>query len=183
MRSQLIDPAVGGRKPIDSAGAGILYQLAALTSATLTGRPAVAITSCRSGDLVVVAESAARARILEETQLIYQAGPGLEAVASGVAVTVADLDGERRWPDYCAQLRALGVRSLHCQPLITRGAMACGVLTAYSDYPAAFLGRARHSILIASNRAAALQRPGFPIGTRRVQRHSALLGAGGVSNR
>ncbi|MEV0343502.1 hypothetical protein AB0H49_31250 [Nocardia sp. NPDC050713] len=89
----------------------------------------------RVGDeFAVRAWSSPRAKLAEESQLISDAAPNRTALNEDVAVTVADLDGETRWSDCRAQLRLLGVRSMHCRGMRAANGTTA-VLAVYAERP------------------------------------------------
>lgn len=89
----------------------------------------------RVGDEIAVrAWSSPRAKLAEEAQLISDAAPNRAALSEESARTVGDLDAETRWSDCRAQLRLLGLRSLHCRGLRAANGTAA-VLTVYADRP------------------------------------------------
>ncbi|MFD0359870.1 GAF domain-containing protein [Nocardia sp. GCM10030253] len=153
MAQFLTDPVTDQRPGLDS-GCALVGQLIALAVAQVPGRPAAGITAYRRGDLTVVAASTPRAQLLDRIQLICGNGPGVEALATARPLTAADLTVEHRWPDCVAWLTVLGVRSLHCQPLVGRGHTALGVLTFYSAYPTTFGGHTERIIATVAFRAA-----------------------------
>ncbi|WP_406238618.1 hypothetical protein [Nocardia sp. NBC_01009] len=135
----------------------VVRQLIALAVAQVPGHPAVGITTYRRGELAAIAALTPRAQQWEQAQLTYPAGPVLECFVTACPVTVADLMAEHRWPDCIARLVVLGVRSLHCQPLIAgRNRTAFGVLTFYSPYRTSFGGPTERIIQKVALRAATI---------------------------
>jgi GAF domain-containing protein len=73
------------------------------------------------GNLAVVAASNEETRLLEVLQLQSDAGPCLDCVRTGVAVTVDDLEVDQaRWPVFAAAAIAAGFRSVAAVPLRLR---------------------------------------------------------------
>ncbi|TQM26494.1 hypothetical protein [Nocardia bhagyanarayanae] len=94
----------------------------------------VGLTVRVGADIAVRAWSSPRAKLAEEAQLISDAAPNRAALCEELAVTVADLDAETRWSDCRAQLRLLGVRSLHCRGVRAANDTAVA-LAVYAERP------------------------------------------------
>ncbi|MEV0029697.1 hypothetical protein [Nocardia sp. NPDC050793] len=92
----------------------------------------VGLTVRSGAEIEVMAWSSPRAKLAEEAQLISETAPNRLALHEESAVTVADLDTETRWSECRAQLRLLGLRSLHCRRVAgAKGRIA--VLDLYAD--------------------------------------------------
>ena len=77
---------------------------------------------------------------LEDVQFTLGQGPGLDAVADGVSVLVADLEEQvARWPGFVPGALELKVRAVFAFPLRI-GAISVGVLTAYRAAPGPMTG-------------------------------------------
>lgn len=73
------------------------------------------------GGLQVVASSSEQAEILELFQLQSDQGPCLDCIATGLPVTVGDLDdGRQLWPRFVEAAAAGGFRSVHAMPMRLR---------------------------------------------------------------
>ncbi len=70
-------------------------------------------------------------------QLISRNGPMTACMNEGAPILVIDTARDDRWPEWAAQVRALGVRSVFDVPLKT-AAGTVGVMGLYSDRPDAF---------------------------------------------
>ncbi|WP_068063244.1 hypothetical protein [Nocardia xishanensis] len=117
-----------------------LRDLHAVLRELATGFPPGVLVglTVRSGDEIGIrAWSSPRAKLAEEAQLISETAPNRLALRDESAVTVADLDAEIRWSECRAQLRLLGLRSLHCRKVAgANGRVA--VLALYADRPNVF---------------------------------------------
>ncbi|WP_431969652.1 hypothetical protein [Nocardia sp. bgisy134] len=90
------------------------------------------LTVRSGGEIGVRAWSSPRAKLAEEAQLISESAPNRLALNEESAVIVADLEAETRWSECRAQLRLLGLRSLHCRRVPgANGRVA--VLALYAD--------------------------------------------------
>lgn len=117
-------------------------ELDRLRSATRLVVGAIGAGSCGitlelDGYVVPVVGSDARAVEVDRVQFTAAAGPGVEALRTGIAVPVPDLTAETRWPDFRRQALATGLRSSLSMPLCMDG-RPVGVLSAYAESVAAF---------------------------------------------
>jgi len=97
------------------------------------------ITVRRENRPVTVASSDAFARALDEAQYGKDQGPCLEAMSTGVVITVPDLAVERRWDGYPAHAFSYGLRSSLSLPLCVE-AESLGALNLYARAAHAFSG-------------------------------------------
>ncbi|MQY27253.1 GAF domain-containing protein [Nocardia aurantia] len=104
----------------------------------LPGAPLVGLSAHDGVVLDIVAASAPRARLAEETQLLHLHSPARDAAADGVPVLVTDLARTSCWPDCRDELRWWGIGALQCQPLAEPGGDPVGVLTVYGHDRHAF---------------------------------------------
>ncbi|WP_454792367.1 GAF and ANTAR domain-containing protein [Mycolicibacterium lutetiense] len=86
--------------------------------------------------LEVLRTSDAVAERVEWTQVTLGEGPGVDAIASGGPVVVADLSApDERWPTFVNEVAGIGVAAMYALPLQV-GAIQVGVLDLYRDAPA-----------------------------------------------
>lgn len=74
---------------------------------------------------------------LERVQEDHQAGPCIDAVASGQPMTVSDLDegdADQRWPDYTQAAKSAGIRAVAGVPMLAEDS-AVGAVNLYSSQP------------------------------------------------
>lgn len=74
------------------------------------------------GELQLVASTSEQADFVEVNQLNAGAGPCLDCFATGVAVSVANIDEtDGKWPAFRAAAAAQGFKSMHATPMRLRG--------------------------------------------------------------
>lgn len=107
-------------------------------AATLTlpiQRAAIGVHVAGVGLEVLCASDDVAERV-EWAQITLGEGPGVDAVATGGPVIVADVSSDsRRWPAFAAEAIGAGVGALYSLPLEV-GAIRVGVLDLYRDEPA-----------------------------------------------
>jgi ANTAR domain len=97
-------------------------------------RAAIAVQVDGSG-LEVLCASDHVAEKVEWAQITLGEGPGLQAVATGGPVLVADLwDPRGQWPNFAVEAMKSGVGAMYAFPL-EMGAIKAGVLDLYRDSP------------------------------------------------
>jgi hypothetical protein len=97
-------------------------------------RAAIAVQVDSAG-LEILCASDSIAEKVEWAQITLGEGPGVEAVATGGPVLVADLSDPRgRWPNFAAEAVKSGVGAMYSFPLEV-GAIKAGVLDLYRDDP------------------------------------------------
>lgn len=75
----------------------------------------------------VVATSSLEAQQMDEIQVGFDEGPCLEAQETGTLIRVPDVRYEKRWPDYMAEVRDRGLRSILAVPLDVDGSFAAAM--------------------------------------------------------
>jgi transcriptional regulator with GAF, ATPase, and Fis domain len=73
---------------------------------------------------------------MDALQVLNGEGPCLEAVAQQVIVYAEDLGSDQRWPQFCPEAKAAGIRSVLALPLADEARR--GALNLYARYPSAF---------------------------------------------
>jgi hypothetical protein len=97
-------------------------------------RAAIAVHVDGAGLEVLCANDPVAERI-EWTQITLGEGPGVDAIAAGEPMMVADLAASNgRWPSFATEAFGRGVRAMYALPLEV-GAIRVGVLTLYRDTP------------------------------------------------
>lgn len=87
------------------------------------------------GDLVVMASSNERLRLIETLQLSAGVGPCIDSFHSGAVVTAGSLDEiTQRWPAFAAGVQDAGYQSVHAVPLRLRRE-TIGSLIFFRDSP------------------------------------------------
>ncbi len=86
---------------------------------------------------IVVASSSAEAEQMDEVQAGFDEGPCLEAQRTNTLIRVPDVEYETRWPQYMAEVRAHGLRSVLAVPLGLDGT-ASAAINFYTVEPGAF---------------------------------------------
>ncbi|QBS39227.1 GAF and ANTAR domain-containing protein [Nocardia sp. CS682] len=122
-------------------------EVAAIAARMVPEQSMTGVTLRIGGHVRLVAASDKTVARIEEAQHRSGCGPGLEALDTAAPVSVPDIGAERRWAECRAEMLAEGIRSLHCEPLITDGAPTVA-LNFYSKTPYAFDHRARQLITI-----------------------------------
>lgn len=111
-------------------------EAAAALSAT-DSNVSCSVTLVRRKKAVTVASSDARARAMDEVQYAFHDGPCLSAIRDDSTVTVPDLHGEGRWPEYTAAVQGETLRSVLAVPFpVHEDARAA--LNLYADVTEAF---------------------------------------------
>jgi GAF domain-containing protein len=95
------------------------------------------ITLSRAGQASTVACSDDLGSEVNQLQYTLGEGPCLAALDAGIGMQVEDTAAERRWPSFCGQAAARGVRSVLALPLIAQD-QTVGALNLYALAPAAF---------------------------------------------
>jgi len=127
--------ALLGPERAGDAGTG-LSRMAAAAAATALGVDGIYAGVGSGPEGVVLAWGGEKTSVaLEDATFTQGQGPGLDAVATGVPVLVADLAGAAaRWPAFVPAAEELGVRAVFAFPLRI-GAISVGVLMAHRGTP------------------------------------------------
>ncbi|BDX30332.1 GAF domain-containing protein [Mycobacterium antarcticum] len=121
---------------LEAAGGSPAQLCAACVRTLPVQRASIAVHVDGSGLEVMCASDGVAERI-EWTQITLGEGPGVDAVAAGGPMMVADLaESPGRWPTFAAEAIGCGVRAMYALPLEV-GAIRVGVLTLYRDTPGA----------------------------------------------
>ncbi len=107
-----------------------LDELARLTVQELPEGSSCGVTVRQHGWPLTLASSDALTRRIDQLQCDHGEGPCLDALSSGVPNYVVDTATEQRWPSFCRDAHAQGVRSCLSLPLDS----PTGVLGAYNLY-------------------------------------------------
>lgn len=91
----------------------------------------------------------------DEVQYRMDAGPCLTAWRDQVAINIADVHGEKRWPEWSSAVGMLGVRAMLSVPMAA-GGLSVGAIKVYSATPAAYDGRAERVLTLFARQAAIL---------------------------
>jgi hypothetical protein len=113
----------------------LLDSAAALAVAALRSCKFAAVVAPADGRLMAIAASDAEALGFERLQAELGEGPSVDAAASGLVVSVADLTRETRWSKFVPRPLAAGVRSVLS---IATAPERAAVLSLYADEPRAF---------------------------------------------
>ena len=108
----------------------VLELVVELTSQTIKGADAVAITLKRNGRSDIVAGSVQGLDKLDDAQT-KNGGPATQACTDGRVVVVEDLTRDERWPHFARAAKAAGYRSVLAVPL-TPVLEPIGALIVYS---------------------------------------------------
>jgi GAF domain-containing protein len=95
------------------------------------------ITLLRDGKPVTAVFTDPEAPEIDTAQYSSGSGPCLDAFRTGVVLQIADTTTEPRWPEFCTQASAAGIRSTLSLPLVV-GDGALGALNLYSYKPNGF---------------------------------------------
>jgi GAF domain-containing protein len=116
-----------------------LEDLAVFSSNILGGNVEVhcGITLKRHKRALTVASSSAQAKLLDEVQYDFGAGPCLHAIAIEQTTLIADVRTDNRWPDYFAAVAEFGFYSMMGVPLIL-GESGGAALNFYAREPETF---------------------------------------------
>jgi GAF domain-containing protein len=131
---------------------GFLQHITQL-AARLTGGMSCSVTLAGTQPYTVSSSDDLAERV-DQMQYSQDAGPCLDAVRTGSATLVQDLDSDCPWPLYRRRAREVGVRSSMSLPL-TVSDTTIGGLNLYSTRPAAFHPDLRNTLAVFAAQAAA----------------------------
>jgi GAF domain-containing protein len=126
---------------VQDPGLGPALQaiVSAAADTVSTARYAGVIVISR-GRLIPQAATGRAPQLLDELQQKLDDGPCISAAERQLVVSITDMNGETRWPDFAAAAENLGVRSMLCLPLWIHE-RCLGTLSLYAERAAAFTGR------------------------------------------
>src|SRR3954451_12791795 len=114
-----------------------LAKVANVAKRTISGADEVSITLVGAGGAHTAAYTGERAVTVDEWQYQQGHGPCLAAAAANITVTVPDMAGESRWPDWADRAIDAGVHSSISIGLPLREAVS-GAVNVYATKPHAF---------------------------------------------
>ena len=114
-----------------------LTKVANLAQRTIPGADDVSITLVGAGGAHTAAFTGQRAMTVDEWQYQQGHGPCLAAAAANITVTVPDLAGDARWPDWADRAIDAGVHSSMSIGLPLRESVS-GAFNVYATKPHAF---------------------------------------------
>jgi GAF domain-containing protein len=117
--------------------ATVLATVAGLAERTIPGADDVSITLVGAGGAHTAAYTGERAMTVDEWQYQQGHGPCLAAAAANITVTVPDMAGEGRWPDWANRAIDAGVHSLLSIGLPLHESVS-GAVNVYATKPHAF---------------------------------------------
>jgi GAF domain-containing protein len=117
--------------------AAALAKVADLAKGTISGADEVSITLVGAGGAHTAAYTGERAVTVDEWQYQQGHGPCLAAAAANITVTVPDMAGESRWPDWADRAIDAGIHSCMSIGLPLRECVS-GAVNVYATKPHAF---------------------------------------------
>jgi len=115
---------------------GVLHQVATLAKRTIPGVDEASVTLIRGKSPHTAAFTGDLALSMDERQY-EQGGPCVDAANSAATISVSDLTGDQRWPDYIPQALDAGVLSSLSVGLPVHESVT-GALNLYATKPEAF---------------------------------------------
>jgi GAF domain-containing protein len=115
----------------------VLAKVADLAKRTISGADEVSITLVGAAGAHTAAFTGERAVTVDEWQYQQGHGPCLAAAAANITVTVPDMAGESRWPDWADRAIDAGVHSSMSIGLPVRECVS-GAVNVYATKPHAF---------------------------------------------
>jgi GAF domain-containing protein len=117
--------------------AAVIARVADIAKRTIPGADDVSITLVGPGGAQTAAFTGERAVMVDEWQYQHGHGPCLAAAAANITVTVPDLAGDGRWPEWANQAIGAEVHSSMSIGLPLRESVS-GALNVYATKPNAF---------------------------------------------
>ena len=117
--------------------AAALAKVADLAKGTISGADEVSITLVGAGGAHTAAYTGERAVTVDEWQYQQGHGPCLAAAAANITVTVPDMAGESRWPDWADRAIDAGIHSCMSIGLPLHECVR-GAVNVYATEPHAF---------------------------------------------
>jgi GAF domain-containing protein len=117
--------------------AAALAKVADLAKGTISGADEVSITLVGAGGAHTAAYTGERAVTVDEWQYQQGHGPCLAAAAANITVTVPDMAGESRWPDWADRAIDAGIHSCMSIGLPLHECVS-GAVNVYATKPHAF---------------------------------------------
>jgi len=116
-----------------------LHELAVLAARTVSEGMSCGMALRRRGRATRVTTACSDPLASEADRVQYQAGegPAAHVLRHGRRVRIHDTATHDRWPGFCRQAAALGIRSCYALPLVTNGEPD-GALLLYAREPGAF---------------------------------------------
>jgi len=121
-----------------------LVELAQLAAETLPAVDYASTTALRADAYTTVAASSALASAVDEAQYADGGGPCLEALQSGVPVTVTDVTTTMKWPGFRRTAGRLGLHSSVSVPLFAGRGDAVASMNLYGRDAVAMADLAKH---------------------------------------
>jgi GAF domain-containing protein len=115
----------------------VLAKVAQLAKRTIHGADEVSVTLLGAGGAHTAAFTGERAVTVDEWQYQQGHGPCLAAAAANITVTVPDLAGDSRWPDWANRAIDAGIHSSVSIGLPLHGSIS-GAFNVYAMKPHAF---------------------------------------------
>ena len=132
-----------------------IQLVTALAAETIPGTAGAGVTVMDGRGVRSVAASNPLVEQADALQYELDSGPCITAGLDRVTIRVDDATTDERWPEWCAAVRTLGVRSVLSVPLAADGT-SIGAIKVYSDQPGAFDGRAEQVLELFARQAAVL---------------------------
>jgi GAF domain-containing protein len=137
MRSTDAFAELGRIKFIETDLDVVLAKVADLAKRTIPGADEVSVSLVGAGGGHTAAFTGGLGLILDEWQYQHGHGPCLAAAAANITVTVADMAGESRWPQWVGRAIDAGVHSCLAVGLPLQESVS-GALNVYATTPNAF---------------------------------------------
>jgi GAF domain-containing protein len=117
-----------------------LQAIVSTAAGTLTSAQHAGLITVSGGQLVPQASTGRPPQLLDQLQQKLKDGPCIDAAVQQALIRIDDTQRESRWPEFAAEARRLGVRSMLCVPLRVHE-QCLGTLSLYSDRVTAFTGQ------------------------------------------